>query len=152
PQIAVLRCLGATRRSVFGAYLLQTGALGVGGGAVGAVLGVAVQAALPAVVGDALPVDAAFRLHGPAIVGGTAAGAGLSALFALLPILAVRDVPPLQALRRDFEPQRAGIDPWRLVAYGALALGVIGLSIAQAPGPGAGVSFAVGTGTVLVLL
>src|SRR5690606_19619421 len=47
PQIAVLRCLGATRRSVFGAYLLQTGALGVGGGAVGAVLGVAVQAALP---------------------------------------------------------------------------------------------------------
>lgn len=152
PQIAVLRCLGATRRSVFGAYLLQTGAIGLGGAAAGAALGVAVQAVLPAMVGDALPVDVAFRVHWPAILGGVAAGATVSALFALLPLLAVRDVPPLQALRRGFEPARGAIDPWRVFAYGALALGVVGLSIAQAPGPGAGIGFAVGIGTVLALL
>jgi len=152
PQIAVLRCLGATRRSVFGAYLLQTGAIGLGGAAVGAALGGAGQAGLPAVVGDALPVDVAFRLHWPAILGGVAAGATVSALFALLPLLAVRDVPPLQALRRDFEPVRSGVDPLRLGAYGALAAGVIGLSLVQAPEPGAGVGFAVGIGVVLALL
>ena len=152
PQIAVLRCLGATRRSVFGAYLLQTGAIGLGGAAAGAALGVAVQAVLPAMVGDALPVDVAFRVHWPAILGGVAAGATVSALFALLPLLTVRDVPPLQALRRDFEPARAAIDPWRSVAYGALALGVVGLSIAQAPGPGAGIGFAAGIGATLALL
>ncbi|HEX6940562.1 MAG TPA: FtsX-like permease family protein [Longimicrobiales bacterium] len=152
PQVAVLRCLGATRRSVFGVYLLQTGALGVGGAAAGAALGVAVQAALPALLGDALPVDVAFRVHWPAVLGGLAAGAGVAVVFALLPLLAVRDVPPLQALRRDVEPARRRADPWRLAAYAALAASVLVLSIAQAPGPAAGLAFAAGTGAALGLL
>ncbi len=152
PSIAMLRCLGATRRDVFGAYLLQTGLLGLGGAAVGAALGLAVQTALPALLGDALPVEVGFRVHWPAVLAGLATGAWVATVFALLPLLAVRNVAPLQALRRDVEPERRPGDPARLAAYAALAASVVALGIAQAPTAATGLVFAAGTGVVLTAL
>jgi putative ABC transport system permease protein len=150
--IAVLRCLGATRRSVFLAYLLQTGALGLGGAAVGAIAGLAVQALLPGLLDEFLPVDVAFTVHLPSILAGLAVGAGVATLFALLPLLAVRDVAPLQALRRDVEPEPRRRDPARILALAALGAGVLALGIAQAPRPAAGIAFAAGIAAALLLL
>src|SRR5690606_13700245 len=45
--VAVLRCLGATARQVFGIYLVQAAAMGMAGAAVGVALGAGVQWALP---------------------------------------------------------------------------------------------------------
>lgn len=152
PGIAVLRCLGARQRSVFLAYLVQAGALGLGGALVGALLGLVVQLTLPYVVGGLLPVDVAFQVHWPAVMAGLAVGLWVAVMFALLPLLAVRDVAPLQALRRDFEPVRARWDAWRLLAYAGLAASVVLLSVWQAPSRTSGLAFAAGLGGTLVVL
>ena len=51
---SVLRCLGATARQVFLSYLAQSLAMGILGSALGALLGLGIQQALPALVRDLL--------------------------------------------------------------------------------------------------
>jgi putative ABC transport system permease protein len=105
--IAVLRCLGASSRQVLGVYLLQSTGLGLLGSALGAALGVLAQAALPRFLGGFLPVAVASGISWPAVASGLATGVFSALLFALHPLLAVRRVPPLLALRRDVEPLRS---------------------------------------------
>jgi putative ABC transport system permease protein len=99
--VAVLRCLGATSRQVLAIYVLQAIAMGVLGAAAGAALGVAVQFALPLVVGDFLPVDVRVTVAPRAILLGLFVGAWVALAFALRPLLALRAISPLQAIRRE---------------------------------------------------
>lgn len=149
--VAVLRCLGAPQRTVFGAYLLQAALLGLLGAAAGALLGLAVQAALPTVLRPFLPVDVPFAVDPAAILAGLATGVWVAAVFALIPLLAIRDVAPLQALRRDYEPPRRR-DPLRALALLALAASIVALSVWQAPSPRAGLGFALGLALTIGLL
>jgi putative ABC transport system permease protein len=113
--VAVLRCLGATARQSFGVYLVQGVALGVFGAIAGAALGLAVQIALPHLLADVLPFDVKFFIAWPAVGRGMGAGLVICLLFTLLPLLAVRNVPPLAALRSVFaERSDARPDPWRI--------------------------------------
>ncbi|HZD06439.1 MAG TPA: FtsX-like permease family protein, partial [Longimicrobiales bacterium] len=140
--VAVLRCLGARQWAVFRSYLLQAGALGSGGAMVGVALGLAVQQALPALLGGVLPVEVApGAAWGPALAG-LGAGLWVAVLFALVPLLAVRDVPPLRALGRDVERTAHPLDPWRLVALTALAASVVALAWLEAGNAGEGLAFA----------
>ncbi|MEZ4417549.1 MAG: FtsX-like permease family protein [Gemmatimonadota bacterium] len=147
--VAVLRCLGARQRTVFSAYLLQAGLLGLGGAGAGVALGLALQRLLPRVVGDLLPVTIVPRLDVLAVSAGLLIGVWVALVFALIPLLAVRDVAPLQALRRDVEPNRRG---GRGLAMAALVLSILALSVWQAPTPGVGVGFALGLALTLGLL
>ena len=61
PAIAVLRCLGAGQWTAFVVYLLQAALLGLLGASAGAVLGVALQALMPTVLGGVLPVEVTTR-------------------------------------------------------------------------------------------
>ncbi|HET9986275.1 MAG TPA: FtsX-like permease family protein [Longimicrobiales bacterium] len=149
--VAVLRCLGARQRSVFGAYLLQAALLGLLGAAAGALLGLAVQAVLPSVLGSFLPVDVPFAIDVGALLAGLATGVWVASVFALIPLLAIRNVAPLQALRRDYEPPRRR-DPLRALAMLALAASVVALSLWQAPYPRAGLGFALGLAITVGLL
>jgi putative ABC transport system permease protein len=146
--IAVLRCLGASRPMVFGIYLVQAAALGLVAAAAGSALGVAVQFLLPVVLEGVLPLDVRVRLEPAAILAGLGIGLGVAILFALRPLLEVRLVSPLQALRRPFESDVAAgpRDPLRLVAFGALAAGVLALAMGQADQPRVGLGFAVAIG------
>jgi putative ABC transport system permease protein len=153
---ALLRCLGARPRSVLAIYLLQAIALGLVGAAAGVLLGLVVQAALPAVVSEFLPLEVTVRVSWPTVFAGLGLGAGTAALFALLPLLRLKDVTPLRALRREFDagarPPSSLRDPSRLAIYGALLTGVVLLSLWQAPRPAVGLAFAGGVlGTTLVL-
>jgi putative ABC transport system permease protein len=103
PVIAVLRCIGATRRTAFTAYLLQAALLGLAGAAAGALLGIGIQAALPSILRGVFPVEAAFAIRPVPILVGLAIGVVVATLFALLPLLEVRGISPLQALRYDVE-------------------------------------------------
>jgi putative ABC transport system permease protein len=102
--VAVLRCLGATSRQVLALYVVQAGAMGFVGATAGAALGVAVQFLLPRVMGEFLPVDVTIALEPLPLLLGLATGVWVSLVFALRPLLALRRVSPLQAIRRNADP------------------------------------------------
>ena len=130
--VAVLRCLGATARQAFGVYLVQGTALGLVGAFLGAVLGVLVQLALPGLLRDVLPIDVVFFIAWPSVLWGMGAGLVISLLFTLLPLLAVRDVSPLVALRSAFAERAGGAaDPWRIAILGFIVIAVAGFAVWQ---------------------
>lgn len=140
---ALLRCLGASARTVLAIYVIQAVALGVLGAAAGVVLGLVIQLILPAIVGDWVPVKVTVAVHWPTVWAGLAIGAGTAAAFALLPLLRLRAVPPLRALRREFEPSRADVRRADvLLVIGGLLAGLVLVSIWQAPNAGIGLAFA----------
>jgi putative ABC transport system permease protein len=97
--VAVLRCLGASARASFSIYLLQTAALGLCGATGGALLGIATQFLLPTLLKDFLPVRLDIFIAWQPVLTGMASGFGLCMAFTLLPLMAVRRVPPLAAVR-----------------------------------------------------
>jgi len=152
--IAVLRCLGASRPLVFAVYLTQAVILGLVAAAGGAALGVAVQLLLPSLLKGILPVDVTVTAVPGAILSGLGLGVAVALLFALRPLLAVRLVAPLAALRRPFEgdagePPR---DPLRLAAFGALTIGIFALTMGQADRPPVGVGFFLAIGLAIGIL
>jgi putative ABC transport system permease protein len=151
PTIAVLRCLGATQRTAFIAYLLQAALLGFAGAAIGALIGIAIQPVMPRVLADLIPVDVGFRVHWPSVFTGLAIGVWVASIFALLPLLAIRGITPLQALRQEVEPVRRR-DLARALAWAALAASIIALAIAQAGRIDTGLAFAGGLAVTLLLL
>jgi putative ABC transport system permease protein len=124
--VAVLRCLGASARQAFLVYLTQGAALGVVGSVAGAILGVAVQLTLPALFQDFLPFPVSVSVVGAPILSGMVAGFSICLLFTLLPLLAVRRVPPLAALRSAVSRlPRAASDPWRVILGVAIGAAVL---------------------------
>ncbi|HTT69537.1 MAG TPA: FtsX-like permease family protein [Gemmatimonadales bacterium] len=152
--IAVLRCLGAGRPAVFVIYLLQAAALGLVAAAAGAALGVGVQFLLPVLLKGVLPLGVSVTVEPAAVAAGLAVGVAVAVLFALRPLLEVRLVSPLQALRQPFEDEavRPPRDPWRVAAFGALAVGVVALAMNQSDEPRVGLGFAVAIGLSLGVL
>jgi putative ABC transport system permease protein len=152
--VAVLRCLGAGRPLVFAIYLAQAIALGLVAAAAGAALGVLVQLLLPGLLRTVLPLDVTVRLEVPAILAGLLVGVAVALLFALRPLLEVRLVSPLQALRRPYEGEQpaASRDPLRLAAFGVLAVGVFALAMHQADRPGVGLGFALAIALMIGVL
>ncbi len=152
--VAVLRCLGATSAQVLAIYVLQAGAMGFLGAAIGVALGVGIQFLLPLVIGGFLPVDVRVTLDPRAIGLGLGIGVWVALVFALRPLLVVRRVSPLQALRRDaaaLERQRRRDIPSHLVNL-ALLGSVLGLAIERAGSIPRGVMFAAGIGGSMLVL
>ena len=118
--VAVLRCLGLKARAAFLIYLIQVLAIGLVGSLLGAGLGVVVQQVLPMLFKDILPVEAHFRLSWPAIGEGVGIGITIALLFALLPLLSVRKISPLNTLRLSVEPVASGWDGWKAAVYTAV--------------------------------
>ncbi|HWO87675.1 MAG TPA: FtsX-like permease family protein [Gemmatimonadales bacterium] len=141
--IAVLRCLGARRALVFAIYLTQAVALGVVAAVAGAAAGVLVQLMLPRLLSDLLPVTVQVSLEPEVILSGIGIGAVVAVLFALRPLLEVRLVSPLEAIRKDYEaaPRRPR-DPLRLVAGGLLLIGVFAITMGRHDDPKIGLGYA----------
>ena len=103
--VAVLRCLGGSTRQVFGLFLVQAAGIGLIGSVIGAALGLAVEQALPRVLGDFLPVAVSHAVSWPA-ASRSAWGSGSGPPWRLpcIPLLGVRHISPLATLRRPYEP------------------------------------------------
>lgn len=143
PTVAVLRCLGASARTSFSVYLVQGMALGLIGSILGAGLGVLVQMGLPAVVMGLLPFDVDFFIAWRSVLQGAGAGLLVCGLFALLPLLAVRRVSPLMAIRAQVSAVAGKSDPWQWLVWGAITAAVAGFALLQAPSKRVGLGFVV---------
>ncbi|PHX65785.1 MAG: hypothetical protein CK550_02930 [Gemmatimonadetes bacterium] len=153
--VAVLRCLGATSRQVLALYVVQSAAMGLVGAVAGTLLGVAVQFLLPGVVSDFLPIDVELALEPRPLLLGLATGVWVSLVFAMRPLLALRRVSPLQAIRRELDNTalpREWNDPARLTVDALLVGSIIGIVVSRIGNVRQGlyISAAIG-GAVLVL-
>lgn len=159
--VAMLRCLGATSTQVLVIYVLQSAAMGLAGAAAGAALGVAIQFALPHVVGDFLPVDVGVRLVPGAIATGLLVGLWVALVFALRPLVGLRSISPLQALRRDAEAALPATSRWWrvrrrdwpvLLVTAALVASVVGIALTRATDLRQGLALSAGIAVVLAVL
>ena len=105
-EVAVLRCVGSSGWQAFNIYFIQIFILGLLGSVIGAALGVGIQQVIPIAFGDYLPVEIQFGISWRAFAEGIFVGVLVSVLFSILPLVAVRFVPPLTVLRADFTPSR----------------------------------------------
>ena len=127
-SIAILRCLGAKASQAFIIFLLQIVSIGFIGSLLGSVLGIAIQQFLPFILKDFLPVTITTSISWTAVIEGILLGTGISVLFALLPLVSIRKVSPLQALRASFEPATNKPDPIKWGIYALIVLFVYGFS------------------------
>jgi len=102
-DVAILRCIGSSGWQAFNIYFIQIFVLGVAGSLIGAAVGVGIHQIIPYAFKEYIPLELNFAISYRAIVEGILLGALVSVLFTLLPLLAVRFVPPLTVLRADFD-------------------------------------------------
>jgi putative ABC transport system permease protein len=150
--IAVLRCLGATSRQVFAVYLLQAVVMGAIGSVIGALIGVGLQQVLPALFRGLLPLDVRVAPSPRSILLGTGLGLWVAAIFAALPLVAIRRISPLVTLRRDVEPRPGRRDRLAWLAALLLAASVVGLSSIQVGRLRDGLFFSLAVGVALLVL
>ena len=97
--VAVLKCIGATRRQTFLIYLIQIAAMGLLGGIIGTGFGLLFQQFFPLFLQGLLPVDVEMSFSPQVILMGLLLGVFMSVLFALYPLMGTLYISPLQALR-----------------------------------------------------
>ena len=120
-SVAVLRCLGVSSRDVLLIYLFEIILMGLVGAVIGSVLGTALQFVLPLVFEDFLPVEVTVGVSWVSVLFGVSTGLFVSILFALLPLLKVRNVSPMATLRPETADTTLMKDPLRwLVVAGIL--------------------------------
>ncbi|MDX5586235.1 MAG: ABC transporter permease [Aureibaculum sp.] len=98
-DVAVLKCLGATRKQTFLIYLIQIAGMGFLGGIMGTGIGIGLQQAFPLILQEFLPFDVQISITPQPLIMGLLLGVLMSVLFALLPLLNTWYVSPLEVLR-----------------------------------------------------
>jgi putative ABC transport system permease protein len=129
--IAILRCLGVSSRQAFIVYLIQIVGIGLIGSVIGAVLGTLIQQFLPVVLKDFLPVAITVSVSWSAIAQGLLLGLIISILFALLPLVSVRNISPLNTLRMSFQETSLFKDPVKWFVYLLIVLFVFAFTYLQ---------------------
>ncbi|TDI74049.1 MAG: FtsX-like permease family protein [Bacteroidetes bacterium] len=151
--IALLRCFGAKTWDTFRVYLMQAIAMGLVGVILGSLVGLGIQALIPIVLADFLPVDVVVSISWGAIWMSSGIGMGVTILFALLPLLTVINVSPLIAFRSEL-----GVDaktPRNWMWWATIAMIVVGITtfaILQAPRVLVGLSYSAGLFIVFSIL
>jgi len=124
--VAVLRCVGVSMKQALGIYVIQAVGMGILGALIGSLIGIGVQRIVPLVLADFLPIDIEFGVSWGAVVSGFAIGMSITALFALQPLIGIRNISPLRAIRRSVDTE-SGIknDPYKWLIYGIVAVGIL---------------------------
>ena len=153
--IAILKTAGADTATVIQAYALQAMWLGLVGSLAGAAIGIGLQRGLPTLVANLFASDLLDQLgFSPElsisslwpVVKGVVLGLLSTLLFALWPLLTIRNMKPAAILRRDVEPMQADdlttprqwqprwvlCDRLKLLTACSFIVGLAGLSVWQA--------------------
>ena len=123
-SIAILRCLGMKGEEAFMVYFLQIFVLGGLSVIFGIAIGSVIQFVLPMVLKGFLPYEVIMTISPSAIIKGFLMGILSTTLFALGPLLGVKDIAPLKALRISDEPLKP--NPLRWIIYGLIVLSIAG--------------------------
>ena len=125
--VAVLKCMGASRKQTFLIFLIQVAGMGLLGGVIGTGLGVLMQETFPYILREFLPFDVEVAITLKPLVMGLLLGLLMSILFALLPLLSTWYVSPLEVLRvsqdNSKKPRRA-----RILTFIAILIFIYGFS------------------------
>ena len=131
--IATLKCLGASSRLIFAAYLMQILALALIGIAGGLLLGGLVPAALAPLVSGLLPVELRLGIYPLPLAIAALAGLLTVLVFALWPLAAVGRIPAAALFRDTIAPARRR-PPLALAATTIVAaMALAALIVATAP-------------------
>lgn len=103
-EVAVLRCLGSSGWQAFNIYFIQISILGLIGSVLGILIGISVQYILPLLLKGVIPFDITFAVSFNSILFGLVIGVIVSILFSMLPLISIRNTPPLAVLRTDAHP------------------------------------------------
>lgn len=151
--VAILRCLGTSSRQAFFIFLVQIAGIGLLGGILGALLGSLVQYFLPLLMQDFLPVTLSNQVSWSAIFQGIGLGVVVSILFALVPLIGVRHIAPLNTLRVEDRSESAQWrDPLRWCIYFLIFVFIVGFARLQLRDWMQTLSFTLGIGAAFALL
>ena len=151
-SVAILRCLGARGTQAFLIYLIQIVAIGFIGSLAGALVGTIIQQFLPVALKDFLPVAIEPELSWKAIGQGVLLGVVISFLFALLPLVSIRNVSPLNTLRLSFQSRSLWKDPLKWLVYAAIMVFIFCFSYIQLNGVSQALSFSIGVLIIFLVL
>lgn len=160
-MLAILKAMGAGSADLLRIFLLQTLGLGLLGGLLGVVAGLAVMAVLPRAFGSLIPLHILMQFPWRSVLMGLGTGLLTTLLFCLPPLLDVRKVRPILVLRRMVEEGPTGVRGWLCLWWNrrlqlALALLVVaalgGIAWALADSAKVGASFAVFFSVALLVL
>lgn len=126
-SVAVLKCIGATRKQSFLIYLIQIAGMGLLGGLLGVFAGLLLQQAFPLLLQGYLPFEVEISFAPQAILVGLVLGVLMSVLFALTPLLSTWFVSPLQVLRVQEENSKQSLKT-RLLVLLTIMLFVFGFA------------------------
>lgn len=119
--IAILKCLGASRKQSFLIFLIQIAGIGILGGIIGTAIGVGLQELFPIVLKEFLPFELTISITSQPLIIGVFLGLVMSVLFALLPLLRTWYVSPLDVLRVSGDTSKQS----RKASYVAIAVIVL---------------------------
>ncbi len=150
--VAVLRCLGASGRTVLAAYLVQAVVLGLLGSLAGAALGAAVQVVLPRLLKGLLPVDVSWSLSGRPCWVASGSGCGWRSSSRSCPCSPSAASPRSRSCGATSRRRDRGATSPASAAVLALAASLVAMAVIQAGPPVFGLGFAVGIGVALAAL
>jgi putative ABC transport system permease protein len=150
--VALLRCIGASPRETLAVYMLQILLLTLLSSGAGAALGVAAQDWLPQILKDFLPVATVIKVTPNSIIVGVGIGMATALSFALLPLLPLRRVTPLLALRSSALTERNPKDLLVIATVLLIAGMIVAFAVATTGNWLHGTMFAGGVCAVFVLL
>ncbi len=151
-SIAIMRCLGVKSTEAFLIYLIQIVGIGIIGSLIGAFAGTFVQQILPVLMKDFIPFEITTTISWLAIGQGVLLGVIISVLFALLPLISIRNISPLNTLRINYEDINLLRDPLRWLVYGLIILFVVTFSYFQLDNWIASIFFTIAIGVAFLIL
>jgi len=156
-SIAVMKCIGARSAQVIRIYTVQTLLLGLSGGILGAVIGVAVASAFPGMIAKYFSIEASSAWDAWPAVQGVAISCLVTLLFTLPPLLSIRTIRPAEIFRRGAGPQPTQSRALPILIRGAILLGTAAVAATLTEGSlrdalRTGAVFAIALGVGLALL
>ncbi len=150
-EVAVLRCIGSSGWQAFNIYFIQIFIIGILGSILGSFLGIGIQQLLPLILKEFISFEIGFTISWNSLLFGVVLGIIVSGLFSVLPLLAVRFVPPLTVLRADFESSKV-FSKSKIVVLILIGLFPIGFASFQTKSWLTGIYFSLGLALTLLAL